>query len=288
MRFDQLFPLVERLRLEAIGNPEFVPETGAYVYREESVRVVAVLKTIRAAQGLNALKLLGEAGLFIDFAVTIRCISDCVEDVYFLMEDYPKASGNIEKFVKGFFESQITVDGYVSQTAPAVERSKIRAARVRYLHGQHDDATSKRLEKLYKTYSGYVHANRAEIMEIYGGPARNFNLSGIPSVAERQKKKRVCRDFNRLRATDHVAGFGYYGFDRLASGDSSTSRNNPSPAALGRSRLQSNPVLGRARLSKVPVFQAKTAAPNVVTSAPHGDNCSSSKSGSVPRSACDL
>ena len=153
------------------------------------------------------MKLLGEAGLFIDFAVTIRCISDCVEDVYFLMEDYPKASGNIEKFVKGFFESQITVDGYVSQTTPAVERSKIRAARVRYLHGQHDDATSKRLEKLYKTYSGYVHANHAEIMEIYGGPARNFNLSGIPSVAERQKRSEyveILTDFV-LRITSLVS-----------------------------------------------------------------------------------
>jgi hypothetical protein len=207
MRLDQLLPLVERLRIEAIGTPDFVSETQAYVYREQSAKVVANLKIIRAAQGLNALKLLCQAGLFIDFAVTIRCISDCVEDVYFLMENYPQTSGNIDKFVKGFFESTMTVGGYGSQTTPAVERSKIRAARVRYLKGQHDDATSKMLEKLYKTYSGYVHANHAEIMEIYGGPARNFNLAGIPSAVERQKRMEyveVLTDFV-LRVTSLVA-----------------------------------------------------------------------------------
>jgi hypothetical protein len=32
----------------------------------------------------------------------------------------------------------------------------------------------------------YVHANCAQIMETFGGPARNFNLAGIPSIEERQ------------------------------------------------------------------------------------------------------
>jgi hypothetical protein len=39
-----------------------------------------------------------------------------------------------------------------------------------------------------RRFSGYVHANCAEIMETFGGPARNFNLAGIPSVEERQKR----------------------------------------------------------------------------------------------------
>ena len=44
MRLDQLLPLVERLRIEAIGTPDFVSETQAYVYREQSAKVVAILK----------------------------------------------------------------------------------------------------------------------------------------------------------------------------------------------------------------------------------------------------
>ena len=188
MRLDQLFPLVERLRVEAIGTPEFVLGTRAYVYKEQSAKVVAVLKIIRAAQSLSAMKLLCQSGLFIDFGVTIRCINDCLDAVYFLMEEFPKTSGNVDKFVKGFFESEMTTDGYRSQTTPAVETTKIRSARVRYLKGAHDDATHKLLERLHKTFSGYVHANCAEIMETFGSPARNFNLAGIPSVEERQKR----------------------------------------------------------------------------------------------------
>jgi hypothetical protein len=44
-------------------------------------------------------------------------------------------------------------------------------------------------------------------MEIYGGPARNFNLAGIPSAVERQKRMEyvnVLTDFV-LRVTSLVA-----------------------------------------------------------------------------------
>ena len=110
MRLDQLFPLIERLRIEAIGTPEFLLETRAYVYNEHSAKVVAVLKIIRATQGLSAMKLLCQSGLFIDFAVTVRCVNDCVDEVYFLLEEFPKSSSNVNKFVKGFFESTMTID----------------------------------------------------------------------------------------------------------------------------------------------------------------------------------
>ena len=179
-------PLVERLRIEAIGTPNFVSETHAYVYKEQSAKVVAVLKLIRAAQGLTAMKVLCQSGLFIDFGVTIRCVDYCVAEVYFLMETFPNTSSSVDKFVKGFFESTMTVDGHLSPTTPAVETAKIRSARVRYLKGNHDEVTRQLLDRLYKTFSGYVHANCAQIMETFGGPARNFNLAGIPSIEERQ------------------------------------------------------------------------------------------------------
>jgi hypothetical protein len=207
MRLDQLFPLIERLRVEAIGTPEFVLEAHAYTYKEQSAKVVAVLKIMRAAQCLSAMKLLCQSGLFVDFGVAIRCINDCMDEVYFLLEEFPKTSGNVDKFVKGFFESEMTIDGHRSQTTPAVETAKIRSARVRYLKGNHDDATQKLLERLHKTFSGYVHANCAQIMETFGGPARNFNLAGVPSVEERRKRMEYVElETNAvLRAASFVA-----------------------------------------------------------------------------------
>jgi hypothetical protein len=188
MRLVQLLPLIERLRIEAIGTPDFVSETHAYVYKEQSAKVVAVLKLIRATQGLTAMKVLCQSGLFIDFGATIRSVDDCVAEVYFLLETFPNTSSNIDKFVKGFFESRMTIDGHLSQRTPAVETAKIRSARVRYLKGHHDEATRQLLESAYKTFSGYVHANFSQIMETFGGPARNFNLAGIPSIEEQQKR----------------------------------------------------------------------------------------------------
>ncbi|TAL80600.1 MAG: hypothetical protein EPN75_06870 [Beijerinckiaceae bacterium] len=188
MHLDQLLPLIERLRVEAIGAPDFVPEIQAYVYKEQSAKVVAILKIVRATQGLSAMKLLCQSGLFIDFGVTIRCVYDCIDEVYFLLEGFPNTSANVDKFVKGFFESAMTINGHRSQTTPAVETAKIRSARVRYLKGSHDEVITQLLARLYKTFSGYVHANCAQIMETFGGPARNFNLAGIPSVEEQQKR----------------------------------------------------------------------------------------------------
>jgi len=41
------------------------------------------------------------------------------------------------------------------------------------------------LERIFKTFSGYVHSKYAHIMEVYGGRQRNFNLNGIPSAAQK-------------------------------------------------------------------------------------------------------
>ena len=72
INLDQLCILVERLRKEAIGEPQKVAEKSAYEYHDHSAKVVVVLKLIRAAHGVSALDLLCRSGLFIDFGVIIR------------------------------------------------------------------------------------------------------------------------------------------------------------------------------------------------------------------------
>jgi hypothetical protein len=186
MNIDQLNHLVERLRKEAIGEPHKIEEKQPYEYQDQSAKVVAVLKLVRAAHGVNAMILLCRAGLFIDFGAIIRCVNDCTEDVYFLLETFPTTSSNVDRFVRSFFQS--TIDGYLSNETPDVPRKKIRSAEVRVLKGRQDDIMLKMSEDIYKTFCGYVHADYAHIMEVYEGKSRNFNLSGVPSVQQRQMR----------------------------------------------------------------------------------------------------
>ena len=183
MRLDQLHASIELLRKESIGKPTWVAEKEVFEYREYTAKVVAVLKIIRAAQGVTALYELCRHGLFIDLGTSIRCVNDCLEDVYFLLEKFPKSTPNAEEFVKAFFEN--TIDGYLSPETPSVPRKKIRSAVVRVLKGGQDEATRQLMERIYRAFCGYVHANYAHIMEVYNGATDDFNLNGVSSEKER-------------------------------------------------------------------------------------------------------
>jgi hypothetical protein len=178
--------LVERLRKEAIGEPRWIEEKQAFEYEIQSAKVVAVLKLVRAAQGVNTLNLLCRLGFFVDFGVIIRCVDDCVDEAYFLMENFPDVSSNVKQLIKAFFES--TIDGYLLSETPPVPKKKIIAARVRILMGGPDDTTQKTSHNVYKTFSGYVHADYSHIMETYNGFTLDFNLGGVPSARERAKR----------------------------------------------------------------------------------------------------
>jgi len=105
MNLAHLSILIERLRKAAIGEPVWMTGKRVYEYQDHSAKVVAVLKLVRAAHGINALDLLCHAGFFIDFGIIIRCVGDCVTEVYFLLEDYPKTSGNVDRFVASFLKT---------------------------------------------------------------------------------------------------------------------------------------------------------------------------------------
>ncbi len=206
MNLNQLFIFAERLRKEAIGEPKWIEEKRVYEYQERSARVVAVLKVTRAAQGLTALNLLCGSGLFIDFGVIIRCVYDCEAEVYFLLEKFPQASSNVDKFVKSFFES--TIDGHLSKETPPVPTEKIRSAMVRVLKGSQDEDTRRMIESIYKTFSGYVHANYAHVMEIYNGDTCDFNLAGVPSIQQCQMRMEHVE--HAASSVLHAAAFAAY------------------------------------------------------------------------------
>lgn len=181
-----LASLIERLRAESIGDPEWVDSKHVFEYPAQSVEVVVVLKLVRAAQGIHALELLCRSGLFVDMGAIYRCVGDCISEVYFLLEKYPEKSSNVEKFIKVFFSK--TIDGHLSADEEPVHTKKIHSAMIRSLTGREQDERVKgHLTNIYKTFSGYTHAGYAHIMQMFGGPTQNlsFNLSGIPSQQQK-------------------------------------------------------------------------------------------------------
>ena len=186
MDLNLLSALTERLRAESIGDPEWVESKGVFEYSTQSVEVVTVLKVVRAAQGVHALDILCRSGLFIDMGVIYRCIDDCNSEVYFLLENYPIQSSDVQRFVKAFFAT--TIDSDLSAKTEYVLTKKIHGAVARVITGmeQHEN-TQARLLRVYKTFCGYTHANYSNIMEIYGGtyPDRSFNVAGVTSVHQR-------------------------------------------------------------------------------------------------------
>ena len=182
--------LADKLRKQAIGEPAWIASKLVYEYSEQSPKVVAVLKLMRMAEGVVAFNLLRANGLFVDMGAIVRCVHDCEAEIYFLLEEYPAASPNVAKFTNAFFKH--TIDSYLDVAPTPVLAKKIRAAMVRVLRGQHDHGTAETLQRVHKTFCGYVHAGYAHIMETYGGgPRPSFNLTGVPSLVERQKRLEV-------------------------------------------------------------------------------------------------
>ena len=128
MDLNCLKTLTERLRAESIGDPEWVESKGVFEYSTQSVEVVTVLKLVRAAQGVHALDLLCRSGLYIDMGTIYRCVGDCTSEVYFLLENYPEKSSNVEKFLREFFSR--TIDGHLSSEEESVQTKKIHSAMI--------------------------------------------------------------------------------------------------------------------------------------------------------------
>ena len=185
MNLDLLNSFAEKLRVESIGDPQWVDSRNVFEYPNQTIEVVVVLKIIRAAQGVHAMDVLCRAGLFVDMGVVYRCVGDCSAEVYFLLEEYPKQSSNVQKFLREFYSR--TIDGHLASTEEPVQTKKIHNAMIRSLTGNEQDERTKRsLTSVYKTFSGYTHAGYSHIMQMYGGSRthQSFNVSGIPSQAQ--------------------------------------------------------------------------------------------------------
>jgi len=186
---NKLFSITETLRMQTIGDPVWLPQKNVFEYANQSVQVVAVLKAIRAAQGVKSMHILCENGLLIDMGAIYRCVADCSSEIYFLLEHYPQSSEDVDRFVKAFFET--TIDNYSNVQTNYVPVRKIHNAETRILTSLENGAKNRNetAKKVYKAFSGYIHANYSHIMQNCSGtpPDINFNLAGVPSIQERTK-----------------------------------------------------------------------------------------------------
>jgi len=186
MNLTRFHGLIEKVRKETIGDPVWIPAKEVCEYPNRSVQVVAVLKMVRAAHGVSALHLLCKSGLFIDFGAIMRCVNDAVTEVYFLLESFPESSPDVDRFVKLFFET--TIDGFET-TRGSIPTKKIKEAMIRVLRdGRVDEDAYKMIDNVHHTFSGYIHANYAHIMEVYNRQTRSFNLGGVPDRREYLKR----------------------------------------------------------------------------------------------------
>lgn len=90
MTLENLSILIERLRKEAIGEPQWIAENEVLEYQEHSAKVVAILKLVRAMHGVSSLGLLCSKGLFIDAGAIMRSVNDCTSEIYFFARELPE------------------------------------------------------------------------------------------------------------------------------------------------------------------------------------------------------
>ena len=186
--------LIERLRIQMIGNPIWTNDKSTFEYEENSIEVACVLKLIRSVQILYSMELLCGKGFFVDIGVLYRCLLDSVSEIYFMLEKYPQNTSNVDQFLKEFFSR--TIDNHNISKENSVETKKIHSAMIRVLTKIQDSESLNRLKRIYKPFSGYVHASYSHIMQMYGGKkeSMSFNISGISSNVERLKNYALCNE----------------------------------------------------------------------------------------------
>ncbi len=82
-------------------------EEGTFIYPQVTAVHVAFLKAVRAVQSLHSLHILSSQGLLIDCGTILRCLFDCHNEIYFLLEAYPSVSKDVRRFVQHFASTSL-------------------------------------------------------------------------------------------------------------------------------------------------------------------------------------
>lgn len=188
---------------QELEKPQLVH--GGFVYQSPTAKHVCLLKAVRIVSGLNALLVLLQAGYVTEMGVLARTISDCINDIYFLLEHFPDTTPEVKKYVSNFFNGVIDEPEIEPNQTKKTYRTKIKkihASRARLL-SEHINFPIDRdmVYKIYSAYSGYVHSGYPSIMEIYGGrPPYKFHLRGMKGTSRMKDWEAIFIAFIRSAA----------------------------------------------------------------------------------------
>ncbi|MDL2409972.1 hypothetical protein PY650_31020 [Rhizobium calliandrae] len=161
----------------AVPKPRFgMSKAGhcGYRYVERLPGQAIFLKSVRMFSAIQSLKLLLDAGLFLDGGASMRILDEIGSDIQFLAAPFltgAKHEAIYDQFLTEFFQEEFDHSEILksSQKRHRVSRQKIRACIVR-AYG-HDDTSTQNdvLRVIDNAFSGYVHGAAVHMMDAYDG-----------------------------------------------------------------------------------------------------------------------
>lgn len=159
-------------------------ELDGYILRlpVQDIRHAMLLKQAAALHYLYAAFALCDADLYMAQGAAQRMADEATDDVCFLAQGIIEGETPLhEKFLNSFWSDHDEDHGNTNNVrkAHSVRREKIHAA----LNANSDDPSRAGLlaKRLHKTYSGFVHASSANVMDLYDAYRHTFCVERGPA-----------------------------------------------------------------------------------------------------------
>lgn len=189
----------------SIGKADLIndPNLPRFRYSHLTIQHVCLLRSVRIVSALNALLVLWQKGFVQEMGVLYRTIAEFLNDIMFMLEEYPSATltPNQQRFIDVFSKEEFEDSSSAilkSVSRNTVPRNKIRSAVSRMLsngvnpHDLHEILTTEE-----SSFAGYIHGAYPHIMELYGGDSPKFHMNGMldtPRIDESRKQIEIYLD----------------------------------------------------------------------------------------------
>ena len=165
-------------------------QVSVFRFNDENVETAVVLKIFQALSTLSARKLLSEHGFVTEQGMLSRVYQEVIEDILFLVsgvirgEMSPDHKKYLEEFYRDSFDEKGEVVSARYQWLPrrTIWKYLRKPFKKADSDGKVDDSESEEIQKLLASFhhlsSGYVHARASNIMEMYDGEEKFFQMRG--------------------------------------------------------------------------------------------------------------
>ena len=173
--------------------PEPVRWGPGVVFRhtEQTDALAAVLKLVKLVSTLNAAAVLLEHGCVQEVGALCRVAHECSTDILLLSSVGEADADNTERLLADFYREEYEdperpLSSHIKRDN--VPRRKVNAAIARSVSDQINPSDAQAVFGVpEKVLSGYVHGAYPHVMELYGGPDRQFHMLGMlgtPRITE--------------------------------------------------------------------------------------------------------